>query len=88
MIGVNPDGFLRCRAGGSLTPDLGVMEFWRGCGQTDLASACVLHPLNHLVLYFKMDGVTGQTSRGPGYTGPEFSGGGCNEGRGSINGKW
>ena len=27
--------------------------------QTDLASACVLRPLNHLVLYFKMGGVMG-----------------------------
>ena len=86
MIGAN--GFLQRRAGGSLTLDLVVTEFQRGCGQTDLASACVLRPLNHLVLYFKMDGVTGRTSGGPGYTGPEFSGGGCNEGRGSINDKW
>ena len=39
-----------------LTPDLVVTELWRGCGQTDLASACVLRPLNRLVLYFKMDG--------------------------------
>ena len=43
-----------------------------GCGQTDLASACVLHPLNHLVLDFKMGGVTERTSRGPGYTGLEL----------------
>ena len=27
------------------TPDLVVMEFQMGCGQMDLASACVLHPL-------------------------------------------
>ena len=43
-----------------------------GCGQTDLASACMLHPLNHLVLYFKTGGVRGSTSGGPGYTGPEL----------------
>ena len=63
MIGVNSDGFLRRRAGGSLTPDLVVMEFRRGCGQMDLASACVLRPLNRLVLYFKMDGVTAKEGR-------------------------
>ena len=59
MIGINSDGFLRRRAEGSLTPDLVVMEFQRGYGQMDLASACVLRPLNRLVLYFKMDGVMG-----------------------------
>ena len=57
-IRVNSDGFLRRRARGVLTPDLIVMEFQMVCGQTDLASACVLHPLNHLVLYFKTGGVT------------------------------
>ena len=36
-----------------------VTEFQRGCGQTDLASACVLRPLNCLVLYFKMGRVMG-----------------------------
>ena len=30
------------------TPDLIVMEFRRGCGQMDLASACVLRPLELL----------------------------------------
>ena len=59
MIGINSDGFLQCRAEGSLTPDLVVTEFQRGYRQTDLASACVLCPLNCLVLYFKMDGATG-----------------------------
>ena len=44
-----------------------------GCGQTDLASAYVLRPLNRLVLYFKTGGVMGQTSGGPGYTGPELA---------------
>ena len=34
------------------TLDLVVVEFWSGCGQMDLASACVLRPLNHLVLDF------------------------------------
>ena len=36
-----------------------VTEFRMGCGQMDLASACVLCPLNHLVLYFKTGGVMG-----------------------------
>ena len=36
------------------------MEFQRGYQQMDLASACVLRPLNHWVLYFKMDGLTGE----------------------------
>ena len=36
------------------------MEFRMGCGQTDLASACVLCPLNRLVLYFKMRGGWGE----------------------------
>ena len=58
-IGVNSDGFLRRRTKGVSTPDLIATEFWMGCGQTDLASACVLHPLNRMVLYFKMRGVTG-----------------------------
>ena len=58
-IGVNSDGFLRCQARGASTLDLIVTEFRMGCGQTDLASACVLRPLNHLVLYFKTGGVTG-----------------------------
>ena len=55
------------------TPDLIVMEFQMGCGQMDLASACVLHTMDHLVLYFKTGGVTERTSRGPGYTGPELA---------------
>ena len=59
MIGVNSDVFLQRRAEGSLNPDLVVTEFQRGYGQTDLASACVLCPLNRLVWNFKMDGVTG-----------------------------
>ena len=37
---------------GVLTPDLVVAEFQSGCRQMDLASACVLRPLNHLVLNF------------------------------------
>ena len=43
-----------------------------GCRQIDLASACVLRPLNRLVLYFKTGGVTERMSGGPGYTGPEL----------------
>ena len=56
-IGVNSDGFLRRRAEGASTPDLVVTEFRRGCGQMDLASACVLCPLNRLVLDFKTGGL-------------------------------
>ena len=37
---------------GASTPDLIVVEFRSGCGQMDLASACVLRPLNRLVLDF------------------------------------
>ena len=44
-----------------------------GCRQMDLASACVLCPLNRLVLYFETGGVTERTSRGLGYTGPELA---------------
>ena len=58
-IGVNSDDFLRCWTKGASTPDLIVTEFWTVCGQTDLALACVLCPLNRLVLYFKTGGVTG-----------------------------
>ena len=39
----------------------------------DLASACVLCPLNCVVLYSKTGGVMGRTSGGPGYTGPELA---------------
>ena len=56
-IGVNSNRFLQHRTKGASTPDLIVMEFWTVCGQTDLASAYVLCPLNRLVLYFKMRGV-------------------------------
>ena len=41
---------------GASTPDLIVAEFQTVCRQMDLALACVLRPLNHLVLYFKMKG--------------------------------
>ena len=47
-IGVNSNGFLRCWTKGVSTPDLIVMELRMVCRQTDLASACVLRPLNHL----------------------------------------
>ena len=57
-IGVNSDGFLQHWTKGVSTPDLIVMEFQMGCGQTDLASACVLCPLNRLVLDFKTGGLT------------------------------
>ena len=46
---LTPMGSFDVRQGVS-TPDLIVMEFRMGCGQTDLASACVLCPLNRLVL--------------------------------------
>ena len=39
---------------GTSALDLIVVEFWNGCGQMDLASACVLRPLNHLVLDFEV----------------------------------
>ena len=55
-IVVNSDGFLRHRARGVSTPDLVVTEFQMGCRQMDLTSACVLRPLNCLVLYFKTRG--------------------------------
>ena len=58
-IGVNSNDFLQRRTTGVSTPDLMVTEFQMGYRQMDLASACVLHPLNRLVLYFKMRGVTG-----------------------------
>ena len=38
------------------TPDLIVVGFQKGCGQMDLASACVLRPLNRLVLDFETEG--------------------------------
>ena len=44
-IGVNSDGFLRHWTRGVSTPDLIVTEFRMGCRQMDLASACVLRPL-------------------------------------------
>ena len=52
---------------GVSTPDLAVAEFCSWCRQMDLASACVLHPLNHLVLDFvawNRDWVNEQRSRG------------------------
>ena len=57
-IGVNSDGFLQRWTKRVSTPDLIVMEFRMGCGQTDLASAYVLHALNCLVLNFKTGGLT------------------------------
>ena len=57
-IGVNSDGFLQHWTRGVSTLDLIVTEFWMGCGQTDLDSACVLCPLNCLVLDFKTGGLT------------------------------
>ena len=48
------------------------MEFRKGCRQMDLASACVLHPLNHLVLDFKVGSLVGRTSGGPGVYRPEM----------------
>ena len=57
-IGVNSDGFLQRWTKGVSTPDLIVTEFGMGCRQMDLASACVLCPLNRMVLDFKMGGLT------------------------------
>ena len=59
-IGVNSDGFLRHWTKGASTPELIVTEFRMVCRQMDLASACVLRPLNCLVLYFKMRGGWGE----------------------------
>ena len=75
-MGVNSDGFLRHWTKGASTLDLIVTEFRVGCGQTDQASACVLRPLNRLVLDFKMGGLMEWTSRGP-----ELAEGGYSEGR-------
>ena len=58
-IGANSDGFLRCEQRGVSTPDLIVTEFRMGCGQMDLASACVLRPLNRPVLDFETGGLVG-----------------------------
>ena len=80
-IGVNSDGFLRRRAGGVSTPDLIVMEFRMGCGQMDLASACVLYPLNRLVLSFKMGRGDGKNKQRSGVYQTGVGGGGYNEGR-------
>ena len=52
-----------------------------GCRQMDLASACVLRPLNRLVLDFKTGGLTECTSGGLEYTGLELVEGGYSEGR-------
>ena len=49
-------GSFDVRQGGGSTLDLIVTEFWMGCQQMDLASACVLHPLNRMVLDFKTGG--------------------------------
>ena len=48
------------------TPDLIAMEFRDGCGQMDLALACVLRPLNRPVLDFEVGSLIGQMSGGPG----------------------
>ena len=50
--GLTPMSSFDVERGGVLTLDLLVAEFRSRCGQMDLASACVLHPLNHLVLDF------------------------------------
>ena len=66
-IGVTFDGFLRHRAKGASTPDL--------------ASACVLCPLNRWVLYFKMGGGDGVNERRSRVYWTRVSGGGYNEWR-------
>ena len=58
-IGVNSDGFLRRWTKGASTLDLMDTEFRMGCRQMDLASACVLRPLNRMVLNFKTGRMTG-----------------------------
>ena len=89
-IGVNSDGFLQHWTRGVSTPDLIVMEFRIGCRWKDLASACVLCPLNRLVLVFTTGGFVDCTSGGLGYTGPEMAEGIIARGgveMDSINGK-
>ena len=51
------------------------------CGQMDLASACVLCPLNRLVLYFKMRGGDGVNERRSGVYRAGVGGGGYGEDR-------
>ena len=89
-MGVNSNGFLQHRTRGASTPDLIATEFQMGCGQTDLASACVLCSLNCLVLYFKTGRVMGRMSRGLGYAGPKLAEGVTTRGgveADNINGK-
>ena len=54
------------QGGGASTPDLIVVEFRKGCRQMDLASACVLCPLNRPVLDFEVGSLGGRMSGGPG----------------------
>ena len=78
------------KEGLELTPMGSLDVLARGASTLDLASACVLRPLNHLVLYFKMGGVTGRTSGGLGYTGLELAEGVTTRGgveADNINGK-
>ena len=87
---LTPMGSFDVGQGGVSTPDLIVTEFRMRCGQTVLASACVLRPLNCLVLDFKMGGLMELASGGPGYTGPEMAEGITARGGvevDSINGK-
>ena len=57
------------------------MEFQRGCEQMGLASACVLRPLNHLVLDFETRGVGGMNERRSGVYRTGDDGGDYSEGR-------
>ena len=58
---------------GESTLDLIVMEFWSEYEWMDLASACVLRPLNRLVLDFEVGGRrSDERAEVWGYTGPEM----------------
>ena len=54
---LTPMGPFNVEQGGASTLNLIVAEFQKGCRQMDLASACVLRPLNHLVLDFGVGGL-------------------------------
>ena len=56
---LTPMGPFDVEQGGASTPDLIVAEFRNGCGQMDLASACVLRPLNCPVLDFGVGSLGG-----------------------------
>ena len=66
---------------GASTPDLIVMEFQMRCGQMDLASACVLRPLNHFGPGFQDGRFDGMNERRSGVYRTRVGGGGYSKGR-------